>query len=100
MLPHSDFGASEWCGLLLDVVRGDIAQIECNECVAVVGVVPPAELKKTLTEMELELRGTTETVHTAVPPISFQAFLGWMPTSVPNADSRSKLQTGSEAALR
>jgi hypothetical protein len=60
MLPHSDFGASECCGLLLGVVRGDIAQIECNECGAIIRVIPSAELRATLTEMELELGVATE----------------------------------------
>jgi hypothetical protein len=61
MLPHSDFGDADCCGLLRGVVRDDTAHIECNECGAVVRVVPPAELRKMLTEMELELAVAAET---------------------------------------
>lgn len=61
MLPHADFGDTDCCGLLRGVVRDDIAHIECNECGAVVRVVPLAELRKTLTEMELEHAVAAET---------------------------------------
>jgi hypothetical protein len=60
MLPHSDFGDSECCGLLQGIVRGDAGQIVCNECGAVVRTLPPVELQKTLREMELELDVTTD----------------------------------------
>ena len=66
MLPHADFGDSECCGLLRGVIPDDTAHIECNECGAVVWVVPPVELRKTLTEMELELAVATEKAHMAL----------------------------------
>jgi hypothetical protein len=37
------------------VVRGDQADIVCNECGLVVRTVPAADLQKTLDEMELTL---------------------------------------------
>lgn len=76
MLPHSDFGDSECCGLLAGVIRDDAAHIECKECGAVVRVVPPAELRKALTEMELEVGWRPRSVRTAASPICFQDFRG------------------------
>jgi len=54
-IPHSDFGDPECCGCLNGVVRGDQADIICNECDAVIRTVPPSELRRTLDEMELTL---------------------------------------------
>ena len=50
-LPHANFGAP-WCiGLLYCVLRGDRADIVCNQCESVIHTVPPAELEQLLTEM-------------------------------------------------
>jgi hypothetical protein len=54
-LPHSSFGAPACCGCLDGIVRGDQADIVCNECDAVIRTVLAAELQKTLDEMELSL---------------------------------------------
>src|SRR5689334_13782135 len=54
-LPHSDFGAPDCCGCLNGIVRGDHAEIVCNECAAVVRTVPAENLEKTLNEMTLTL---------------------------------------------
>jgi hypothetical protein len=59
-LPHSDFGDPDCCGCLNGVMRGDEADIVCNECDAVVRTVPAAELQQTLTEMGLTLDVCTE----------------------------------------
>ena len=54
-LPHSDFGDPECCGCLIGNVRGDLAEVTCNECGVVVKTVPVGELPQTLSKMELEL---------------------------------------------
>jgi len=55
LLPNADIGALDCCGCLLAIIRGDQANIECNECGAVVRTVAPADLQRTLDEMELSL---------------------------------------------
>jgi hypothetical protein len=60
ILPHADFGAPDCCGCLNGIIRGRHANIECNECGAVVRAVMPADLQRTLDEMELSLAMCTE----------------------------------------
>jgi hypothetical protein len=60
MIPHSDFGDPDCCGMLYGIIRGDVANIECNECEAVIRAVPPPALGKTLGEMELTLGVASE----------------------------------------
>jgi ribosomal protein S27E len=50
-LPHSEFGDPECCGCLNGFVRGDHADIICNECSTVVRMVPAGGLQRTLDEM-------------------------------------------------
>jgi hypothetical protein len=59
-LPHSSFGAPDCCGCLNGIIRGDQANIVCNECDSVVRTVRSADLRQTLTEMELTLDMCTE----------------------------------------
>jgi hypothetical protein len=54
-LPHADFGAPDCSGCLLANVRGDEAEITCNECGAILRTVALADLQRTLDEMELSL---------------------------------------------
>jgi hypothetical protein len=54
-LPHSDFGEPDCCGCLNGIIRGDCADIVCNECGAVIRTVPAGELRRAITEMELTL---------------------------------------------
>ena len=54
-LPHAEFGAPDCGGCLDGIIRGDRASIECNECGAVVRTVAPADLQRTLDEMEVSL---------------------------------------------
>src|ERR1700678_977235 len=54
-LPHSDFGDPECCGCLNAVIRGDHADIVCNECGTVLRTVPAANVGQTLTELEITL---------------------------------------------
>ena len=54
-IPHSDFGDPECCGCLCGVVRGDQAEIVCNECEKVLRTVPASELQNTVDQMELAL---------------------------------------------
>jgi ribosomal protein S27E len=60
ILPHSDFGDPECCGLLLPFERGDFADIICNECGAIVRTVPTADLRRTLDDMQLKLDVASE----------------------------------------
>lgn len=54
-LPHSSFGNPDCCGCLNAFLRGDRAEIICNECEVVVRTVAIADLQRTLDEMELTL---------------------------------------------
>jgi hypothetical protein len=54
-LPHESFGGDNCCGCLNGIIRGDVAEIICNECSVTVRTVPAADLQRTLTEMELTL---------------------------------------------
>ena len=56
-LPHSDFGDPDCCGCLNGVIRGDQADIVCNECGTVLRTVPAANVGQTLTELEITLEG-------------------------------------------
>ena len=55
MLPHSSFGDRKCCGCLNGIIRGDHADIVCNECDSIIRTVPSADLSQRLTEMELTL---------------------------------------------
>jgi hypothetical protein len=55
ILPDSSFGDPDCCGCLNAINRGDQADVVCNECDSVIRTVPSAELRQTLTEMELTL---------------------------------------------
>jgi hypothetical protein len=46
-LPHSSFGDPDCCGCLNGFIRGDLADIVCNECNAVIRTIPVAELQET-----------------------------------------------------
>lgn len=59
-IPHSDFGEPECCGLLFGIVEGELGLVGCNDCDAVVRVVPAVELQATLTQMELSLDTCSE----------------------------------------
>ena len=54
-LPHADFGAPDCGGCLDGIIRGEQATIQCNECGTIVRRVAPADLQRTLDEMELSL---------------------------------------------
>ena len=61
ILPHSDFGDPECCGLFFPeaTANGD-AGITCNECGFVLKTVPVAELQRTLDQLQLELDVASE----------------------------------------
>jgi hypothetical protein len=60
MLPHSDFGDPECCGLFFPVERGDEADLTCNECGFVLRTVPRADLRRVQDEMQLTLDVASE----------------------------------------
>ena len=51
----ADFGAPDCRGCLLANVRGDQAEITCNECGTILRTVAVGDLQRTLDEMELSL---------------------------------------------
>ena len=53
LVAHADHGDPECCGLLMPVVRGDQADLVCNECGAILRTVPTAEAEQTLVAMML-----------------------------------------------
>jgi hypothetical protein len=73
-LPHSDFGDPECCGCLNGVIRGDEADIVCNECGAVLRTVPVANVERALTELELTLEVASEMCPHCGSVNLFQAF--------------------------
>ena len=75
-IPHEWFGDPECCGCLNGVVRGDQADIVCNECAAMVRTVAAAELLRALTEMELTLDVATKSARTAERSICSPASRG------------------------
>ena len=60
ILPHSDFGDPDCCGLLFPLVRGDQADLKCNECGFVLCRVPTANLRRTQDELQLSLDVASE----------------------------------------
>jgi hypothetical protein len=57
---EDEFGAPECCGCLNGIIRGNQADIVCNECDAMIKTVPAADLQRTLDEMELTLDVASE----------------------------------------
>lgn len=53
IVPHADHGDVECCGCLFPVIRGNVADLVCNECGAVVRTVPAAEAEQTLLQMAM-----------------------------------------------
>ena len=54
-LPHADFGDPDCCGCLNGIIRGDHADIVCNECGMVVRTLAAGDLQKAFDQMELTL---------------------------------------------
>jgi DNA-directed RNA polymerase subunit RPC12/RpoP len=52
IVPHSDHGDVECCGLVMIDVRGDKADLQCNECGVILKTVSGAEAEQVLGEME------------------------------------------------
>lgn len=51
LVPHSDHGDPECCGIVMPVIRGDLADLTCNECGAVIATVAAGEAEPTLLRM-------------------------------------------------
>lgn len=61
ILPHSDFGDPECCGLFFpEETENGEAAMACNECGFVVKTVPVADLQRTLDQMQLQLEVASE----------------------------------------
>ena len=48
IIPHEWLGAVDCCGCIIPVIRGDEADLVCNECGGVVRTVPNNKLQQTL----------------------------------------------------
>src|SRR5713226_120464 len=53
IVPHADVGDEDCCGCLYPVERGDLADLFCNECGALIQTVPIAEVEPTLLRMAM-----------------------------------------------
>ena len=51
IVPHEDIASVDCCGCLLVQVRGELAEILCNECGAVVRTVPITDIEAVMTEL-------------------------------------------------
>jgi hypothetical protein len=51
IIPHQDLGAEDCCGCLVVDVKGDQAEILCNECLAVIRTVPLEDVEKVMAEL-------------------------------------------------
>jgi hypothetical protein len=47
LVPHADYGDSKCPGLILPEIKGDQADLVCNDCGAVICTVPAAEAATT-----------------------------------------------------
>jgi hypothetical protein len=54
-LPHSEFGDPDCCGCLNAVIVDETAEIVCNECTVILLRLPASQVRRVLTEMELEI---------------------------------------------
>ena len=61
IIPHQTVGAPGCCGCLYVRVNGDLADIVCNECEAVIRTVPLSEVEAVVLAME-----KTDTICSAV----------------------------------
>jgi hypothetical protein len=50
-IAHSSFGESGCCGCLIGIYDGDMSEIVCNECGAVIAFVAPDNLERMLKDM-------------------------------------------------
>jgi hypothetical protein len=73
IIPHENFGADCW-GCLIVKVRGDQADILCNECAALIRTVPLADVEAAMLEMS-----QTDRVCSALCPHcgTVNTFSGW-----------------------
>ena len=53
IVPQSDVGVEGCCGCLCPVERGDEADLVCNECGAIIQIVPIAQVEPTLLRMAM-----------------------------------------------
>lgn len=60
LVPHSQYGDPDWCGLIFPVVRDREGDFTCDECRQIVLTVPTAEESKTV--LDLAVGGTVRAV--------------------------------------
>jgi hypothetical protein len=75
IIAHADVENIDCDGCIWPAIRGDQAEITCNECGAVVRTVPTADLQRTYDEVELSL----ESLATEMCPFcgNVNVFPGW-----------------------
>jgi hypothetical protein len=60
IVPHADHGDPECCGLIFPVLRGNSADLVCNECGVIVRMVPASDADRVVSEMTLDQEFATE----------------------------------------
>ena len=66
IIPHEDVAEVESCGCLFVQVRGDQADITCNECGSIVRTVPTEEVAAVMNALMMEV--ASEAMYTARCP--------------------------------
>jgi hypothetical protein len=84
IVPHMDLGDPECCGLIMAAIHGDQAELQCNECGAVLRTLPAAEAEKALAEMASDEMCGATCKHCGIPN-TFPGFTiaRWDTTTVP-----------------
>ena len=60
LLPHADFGDPDCRGFIFGITDGNMGYLGCNQCTAVVQMLPAAELQKTLDDIDLAMDSSRE----------------------------------------
>jgi hypothetical protein len=61
IVPHESLGA-DCCGCIVAVLRGDEADLVCNECNSLIRTMPTAEAEKTLCSSRFHMRSVARKV--------------------------------------
>ncbi len=82
---HSDYGAADCCGIIMPVHRGDMADLTCNECGAVVDTVDAGQADGVLLRMALSGGVCSETCPQCAVVNTFPALHRWRRTHAATA---------------
>ena len=59
LIPHAKFGAAQCPGRLYGRIIRKTAGIICDECLQIIRMVPPGDLRQVLDEMELRVKAAS-----------------------------------------